>query len=415
MKKFLATLAVVVLSTSTAQADEPSAFGSGFDLQDFFLPFTLDEITPQNMQFWPYSKHVAANWHDYSVHGVAEITKSKNPTKLLVAKRLDANSEFREGQTFLESFQATQVKGFVVMKDNEILAEHYDNGFNVGDTQLLQSASKTFVAIVTHGLIDAGKLDADSEVKDYLKDFKGTDIGDATIQQVLDMTSGLPTLLDLHTPGAPGQIWEVAIGLQAGDAISHRKSIKSEVAIAKPGKEWQYTDINTDTLALVAEQVTGRKYPELLSELFDAFGANYDGSIALTSDGTTSPCYGISISTRDYALFHQWIAEGKAPKSYYESAFDTSKTLFQQNELAALLGTDITYGSYSYYLAEHDIVYSSGSFGQVGYSDMKTGVAVVFHQDWAVNWELDKGYVTREIALAIIDALRKREAGESWQ
>ena len=46
---------------------------------------------------------------------------------------------------------------------------------------------------------------------------------------------------------------------------------------------------------------------------------------------------------------------------------------------------------------------------------MKTGVAVVFHQDWAVNWELDKGYVTREIALAIIDALRKREAGESWQ
>lgn len=415
MKGFVATLALVVLSTSTALADEPSAFGSGFDLQDFFLPFRLDEITPQNMQFWPYSKHVAANWDDYSVHGVAEITRSKSPTKLRVADRLDTNTEFREGQSFLESLQATQVKGFVVLKGNEILAEHYDNGFNVGDTQLLQSASKTLAAVVTHQLIDADKLDPNGKVKDYLKDFKGTDIGEASVQQVLDMTSGLPTLLDLHTPGAPGQIWEVAIGLQAGEAKSHRESIKSEEAVAKPGKEWHYTDMNTDTLALLAEKVTGRKYPELLSQLFDAFGANYDGSIALTSDGTTSPCYGISISTRDYALFHQWIAEGKAPKSYYESAFDTSKTQFQENETAALLGKDITYGSQSYYLADHDIVYSSGSFGQVGYSDMKTGAAVVFHQDWAVNWELDKGYLTRDRALAVLEALREREIFESWR
>jgi CubicO group peptidase (beta-lactamase class C family) len=243
-------------------------------------------------------------------------------------------------------------------------------------------------------------------VETYLEDFKGSAIGAATVQQVLDMTSGLPTLLDLHTPGAPGQLWEVEIGLQPGKPTGHRKAIKTTPAANKPGEAFQYTDKNTDTLALLAEQVTGKKYPQLLSELFDAFGAIYDGSIALTSDGTTSPSFGISISARDYALFHQWIAEGKAPKSYYASAMDTGKTKFGENEIAALLGEGITYGSQTYYLKEHDVLYSSGSFGEIGYSDMQSGVSVIFLQDWAVNTELDKYFETRDRALHIIKVLR---------
>ena len=40
---------------------------------------------------------------------------------------------------------------------------------------------------------------------------------------------------------------------------------------------------------------------------------------------------------------------------------------------------------------------------------MKTGAAVVFLQDWAVNAELDKFYATRDRALAIITRLRAEE------
>jgi CubicO group peptidase (beta-lactamase class C family) len=164
--------------------------------------------------------------------------------------------------------------------------------------------------------------------------------------------------------------------------------------------------MNTDLLGLVAEEVSGKKFSELLTGLLDAFGANYDGSIALTSDGSSSPNYGISLTARDYALFHQWIAQGKAPKSYYASVMDPSKTKFSENEVAQLLGGGITYGSQSYYLKEQDVIYSSGSYGELGYSDMETGISVVFLQDWAVNTEIDKYFVTRERAIAIIDHLR---------
>ena len=395
-----------LLASPSILADQPSAFGSGFNVQDFYESFALQDITPKNQQKWPYYKHVSAHWDDYAPYGTAKIKRSATPAKLERGERLDLNSEFQDGQSFIESLQATQTKGFVVMKDNTILAEFYDNGFNVEDTNLLQSAAKTFAGVITHQLIDQGLLDPNAKVETYLKDFEGTDIGVATVQQVLDMLSGLPTLLDFHAPGAPGQIWEVEIGLQSGKPSGHRKAIKSTAAVVKPGEAWNYTDMNTDTLGLLAESVSGKKFPELLSELFNAFGANYDGSIALTSDGTSSPCFGISITARDYALFHQWIAQGKAPEGYYASAMDTSKTKFGENEIAALLGTDITYGSQSYYLEEHDILYSSGSYGQIGYSDMLTGVSVVFLQDWAVNAELDKYYATRDRALVIINYLR---------
>lgn len=406
----IAAIATGLLSTQPISADAPSAFGSGFDVQDFFKPFTLEEITPANQQQWPYYKHVSAHWDQFGLHGTAKVNRSSNPAKLEPGELLDMNTEFRDGKSFIESLQATQTKGFVVLQDNKILAEFYDNGFSVGDTNLLQSASKTFAGVVTHQLIDQGLLDPDAKVETYLKDFEGTAIGAATVQQVSDMLSGLPTLLNFHTPGAPGQLFEVEQGMQPGETKGHRNAIQSTEATAKPGEAWMYSDKNTDTLGLLAEQVTGKTYPELLSELFNAFGANFDGSIAKTSDGTFSPAYGISISARDYALFHQWIAQGKAPKSFYASAMDTSKTKFGENETGKLLGKGITYGSQTYYLQEHDVMYSSGSYGQVGYSDMQNGVSVVFLQDWAVNAELEKFFDTRDRALAIIYHLRAKTA-----
>ena len=121
------------------------------------------------------------------------------------------------------------------------------------------------------------------------------------------------------------------------------------------------------------------------------------------------PFFPISITARDYALFHQWIADKKAPEGYYKSVMDPSKTKFKENEIAKLLGEGITYGSQSYYLQELDIIYSSGSYGQVGYSDMKSGVSVIFLQDWAVNAEVDKFIETRDRAIAVIEHLRKHQ------
>ena len=404
----LYSVAIILLVSQLALADTPSSLGSGFDVQDFYKPFTIEEITPANQQTWPYYKYVSVHWDEYALHGTEKIKRSSKPVKFKIAeveKAIDLNTEWKDGKSFIESLQSTQVKGFAVIKGNTILAEYYDNGFNVNDTQLIQSASKTFAGVITSLLIDEGLIDPNAKIEKYLEDLKGTDVGSAAVQHVLDMTSGLPAMLDFHTPGAPGYLFEIEQGMKPGKPMGHLKAIKGTKAVAKSGEEWHYSDKNTDTLGLLAEAVTGKKFPELLSELFGTFGANYDGSIALTSDGTTSPAYGISISLRDYALFHQWLAQGSGPKSFYASVKDVGKKkLF--SEKSKLLGQEMIYGSQTYYMAEHDILYSQGSFGQNGYSDLKTGISVVFFQDWGTNVELDKYHETNERAIAVINYLR---------
>jgi len=78
----IAVFAALLLASQIALADTPSAFGSGFDVQHFFKPFSMEEITPENMQKWPYYKHVSAHWDDYAVHKTARVKRSANPTKL---------------------------------------------------------------------------------------------------------------------------------------------------------------------------------------------------------------------------------------------------------------------------------------------------------------------------------------------
>lgn len=401
-------LVAVSLTIGTAPTHADS-LGSQFDVNDFYKPFHLDEITPTNQQTWPYYKYVSVHWDDFSLHGTAKIRRSSNPAKLTVAEdedRLDLRTDWRNGRTFLNSLHATQVKGFIVIKGNKILAEFYDNGFNVDDTQLLQSASKSYAGIVVSRFIDEGLLDPAARVAEYLPDFKGTAVGRATVQQVLDMTSGLSPVTDFHTPGAEGYLFEIEQGMKSGDPVGHRQTILGAEAATEPDAAWAYNDKNTDVLALLVEKVSGKLFPELLARTFDAFGANHDGSIALTSDGTTSPAYGVSTSLRDYGLFHQWIAEGKAPKSYYASLLDTDKDLFSKSDKADYFDEVVLYGSQSYYLPEHDVIYSQGSFGQNGYSDLRSGVSVVFMQDWATNTELDKYNETTARALAVIHYLR---------
>jgi len=338
------------------------------------------------------------------------IMASDKPAKLSIADtQFDLGQDFRDGRSFADSLNATQTKGFLVMKDNEILGEFYANGFNVDQTQLLQSSSKTYAGIVASKLIDEGKLDPNATVESYLADFKGSKIGKSKVQHVLDMQSGLLPANDYHVPGGEAYVFETEQGLKPGDPTGHRKAVINTKTQNAPGEVCNYNDKNTDLLAMLAEGVTGQHFNKLLSEVFNDFGAGNNGSIALTVDGTASPSYGISCTLRDYGLFHQWIAQGKAPKSFYASIDNLDKDLYGQSAAgkgtAALLGTRVAYASQGWYMPEHKIIYSLGSYGQVGISDRQTGISVVFMQDWEDNGVAEKYKETIARALFVIDQL----------
>ena len=409
MKHKITVLSMIIVAAYSLVASAETKVS----LNDFYRPFELSEITPKNMQSWPYYRYASMNWDEYGIFGTVHIMASKSPAKLKVSGTpFDIEQEFREGQTFAESLTATQTKGFLILKDNVILGEFYDNGFSQDQTQLLQSSSKTYAGIIASKLIDEGKLDPDATVESYLADFKGSKIGPVKIQQVLDHQSGLLPAVDYHVPGGEAFMFEIEQGLKPGDPTGHRKAIINTKTLNAPGEVYNYNDKNTDLLAILAVEVTGKPFNKLLSELFNDFGATSNGSIALTVDGTASPSYGISCTLRDYALFHQWIAQGKAPKSYYRSTQNLDKDLLSKSEkgkgLAAAFGTSLVYGSQTWVLPEHKVVFSMGSYGQDGFSDLESGISVVFMQDWEDNGVTEKLVDTVARALFVIEKLSAR-------
>jgi len=155
--------------------------------------------------------------------------------------------------------------------------------------------------------------------------------------------------------------------------------------------------------------VSGKSYPVLLSELANKIGSHYGSEIVNTSDGTSASAFGINVSAIDFALFHQYIAEGKAGKTYYKTVKDSSMDTLSMSEIGkAISGPNgpLQYGMQSYYLAEHDIIVSFGSFGQFGLSDPQTGASVINQSDWSINANTDKTADTLERSVKILKSLR---------
>ncbi len=120
MKKSILVLTLATLSF-TSLAD--SAFGPSEDISKFYQPFDVKSIPAHKFQSWPYYKYASMNIADFVAFGVADVEPSRVPAKLTQAEQaFDLNKEFKQGQSFAENLVATQTKGFVVMKDNQVLA-----------------------------------------------------------------------------------------------------------------------------------------------------------------------------------------------------------------------------------------------------------------------------------------------------
>jgi hypothetical protein len=60
------------------------------------------------------------------------------------------------------------------------------------------------------------------------------------------------------------------------------------------------------------------------------------------------------------------------------------------------------------FVLEHKVVFSMGSYGQDGFSDLESGISVVFMQDWEDNGVTEKLVDTVARALFVIEKLSAR-------
>lgn len=130
---------------------------------------------------------------------------------------------------------------------------------------ILGSTSKSFTALAVMQLVEAAKIDLDAPVTTYLPWFRTHDVaasGTITVRHLLHHTSGLATY-----EGRQG-LWD---GDQSSLALENGVRELSGAKLRQPpGRRYEYSNANYNTLGLIVAAVSGTSYEEyLLSWIFN--------------------------------------------------------------------------------------------------------------------------------------------------
>lgn len=127
------------------------------------------------------------------------------------------------------------------------------------DTPFLTgSISKSFTAMAVMQLVEAGRIDLDGDVSDYLAGFSGRPAGAITVRQLLSHTSGFSTLQgNAAHPDPTGEKDELARW------VDHLAEVTPARA---PGQEWEYSNTNYEILGRVVEVVSGQEYQSYVAQ-----------------------------------------------------------------------------------------------------------------------------------------------------
>lgn len=187
-------------------------------------------------------------------------------------------------------------RGVVVVKDGELVAERYAEGFDKDTPQLGWSMSKSVADVIVGRLVLQNKVSLDD--KNLVPDWKD-DRKDITIRQLMQMTSGLEwdETYDLGTPITKMLYIEPDMGgYVATQKLAH-----------KPGTHLQYSSGSTNLLcSIIAKDNGGANLPR--TQIFAPLGLS---SAIMEPDGAGTPvCSSYMWATpRDWATFGQFVLQ----------------------------------------------------------------------------------------------------------
>jgi len=132
-----------------------------------------------------------------------------------------------------------------------------------------------------------GKLDDTALVSAIVPELAGSAFGNATVRQVMDMTTGLAYSEDYSDPDADIWIYSRAASPLPKPAdysgpdgyFEYLQTVQPE---GRHGEAFHYKTINTDALGWIISRVSGMVFTELLSDrIWSRMGAEQDAYVTV--------------------------------------------------------------------------------------------------------------------------------------
>lgn len=197
--------------------------------------------------------------------------------------------------------------GIAVMHGGQLIHEAYDRGNSAESVHIEMSVTKSLTSILFGIAWDEGAIpDLDALVTDYVPELKGSGYDGVTIQQVLDMTSGIRYIEDYAD--LESDIVLTVVAMLRGSLDEFSTTI---VNLRDPGSFNQYASIETQVLAWVLRKATGKSYAQYFQEkLWSRVGAEADVQMLTDAIGEPVAFGGAHLRLRDLARVGQMVLNG---------------------------------------------------------------------------------------------------------
>ncbi len=233
--------------------------------------------------------------------------------------------------TWEASLSMNYTDGILILHKGRIVYEKYYGELKPDGLHAAMSVSKTFTGTLGALLVEEGLLDENKTGKDYIPELKKSAFGDATIREILDMTTALKYSEDYSDPNA--EIWAFsAAGNPFPKPVSYNGPTNYYdylVTVQKDGAHggvFGYKTVNTDVMGWIVSRVTGKSIPELMSErIWEPLGTHFDGYYQIDGAGIAFAGGGFSANMRDMAMFGEMIRN----KGYFNKKQILPKSLIE--------------------------------------------------------------------------------------
>ena len=217
--------------------------------------------------------------------------------------------------TWKEALAANYTDGMLVMHKGKVVYENYMGCLAEAGKHAAMSMTKSMTGLLAEILVAEGTLDDKALVSTIIPELADSAFADATVRQVMNMTTGLAYSEDYANPKADIWVYSAAANPMPKPAdyegpIGYYEYLQTVKKEGKHGEAFGYKTINTDALGWIVSRVSGKSITELLSErIWSRMGAEQDGYFTVDGIGTPFAGGGLSAGLRDLGRIGQLLLD----------------------------------------------------------------------------------------------------------
>lgn len=291
--------------------------------------------------------------------------------------------------TWADSRVANYTDGILVLHRGRIVYERYFGALTSDRPHIAFSVTKSFIGTIATMLIAEGALDPAAQVSKYIPELARSGFGDATVAQVLDMTTAIDFVENYTGESPTMDIYRKATGFdprppEASGPDSIYPFLATVPKKGAHGEEFHYRTPNVDVVGWLIARVTGKSPAVVLSErIWSRMGAEDDAYLQVDKNGVPLTGSTLNARLRDLARFGELMRlGGKANGQQVVPSAAVEEIRAGGDRKAFVTGGYTTLPGWSYHNFwwvshdDHGLYMARGIHGQAIYIDPKAEMVI---------------------------------------